>query len=250
MLAGKVALVTGATSGIGWETTRQLAAAGARVVAAGRRAGRLDALVEQVEAAGGQAYAVVCDLREDASIHRLFEQIDSHCGRLDILVNNAGLAKKASFLGGDLAEAQEHRRIMWQVNVLALCSCTALALRRFDPDAGGHVVNVSSMAGHRVPPGGGFYSATKHAVKALTEALRQELRAAKSKTRVAAISPGYVETEFFEVLCGSKEAARDVVPKIHILEAVDIARQVLHVVSQPAHVQIHDVLMRATDQVG
>jgi 17beta-estradiol 17-dehydrogenase / 3beta-hydroxysteroid 3-dehydrogenase len=115
--------------------------------------------------------------------------------------------------------------------------------------AAGHVVHVSSMAGHRIPgPDAGVYAATKFAVRALTEGLRQELRARKSPIRVTAISPGYVETEFAEIFSGRPRADAELAARLRTLEARDVAEAVLWVVTRPAHVQVHDVLLRPTEQ--
>jgi len=113
----------------------------------------------------------------------------------------------------------------------------------------GHVVHVSSMAGHRIPgPDAGVYAATKFAVRALTEGLRQELRARKSPIRVTAISPGYVETEFAEIFSGRPGADAALAARLRTLEPRDVAEAVLWVVTRPAHVQVHDVLLRPTEQ--
>ena len=112
----------------------------------------------------------------------------------------------------------------------------------------GHVIHVSSMAAHRVPRGSGVYSATKYAVRSLTEGLRQELRAAKSPIRVTAVSPGYVETEFAAAYHKSEETAAKTYSRFPVLQSEDIAEAVVYVLSQPAHVQVHDVLMRPTQQ--
>ena len=164
---------------------------------------------------------------------------------MDVLVNNAGLGRLAPLTSGD----EELWREMLEVNVLALCICTREAVsdmrRRGDE---GHVIHVSSMASHRVPGGSGVYSATKFAVRSLTEGLRLELRAAKSKIRVGAISPGFVETEFAEVYHGDAEKAKETYSQYRVLDPQDIASTVLHMLQLPKHVQIHDVLVRPTEQ--
>jgi NADP-dependent 3-hydroxy acid dehydrogenase YdfG len=160
-------------------------------------------------------------------------------------VNNAGLGIDAPLVDGDPAGW----RTMWEVNVHALAVATRAALARFDSQTGGHVVHISSMAGHRIPPGGGaFYSATKHAVRVLTEGLRRELRARNSRTRVSAISPGFVDTEFFDHYLGDPEAAREKLSEFPVLRPEDVARAVQYVLEAPDHVSIHDVLLRPTQQ--
>jgi 17beta-estradiol 17-dehydrogenase / 3beta-hydroxysteroid 3-dehydrogenase len=166
--------------------------------------------------------------------------------RSDVLINNAGLGHHAPLVSGETAAWRE----MLELNVLALCVCTREAIagmRRRGVDDG-HIVHVSSMAGYRVPPDSGVYAATKHAVRALTESLRQELRAAGSGIRVGAISPGFVETEFAEHYHRSAELARQEYGRYKVLEPADIAEATLYLLAQPAHVQIHDILMRPTLQ--
>jgi NADP-dependent 3-hydroxy acid dehydrogenase YdfG len=138
---------------------------------------------------------------------------------------------------------------MLEVNVLALCVCTREAVKdmRARGDAG-HVIHVSSMAAHRVPAGSGVYSATKYAVRSLTEGLRQELRALESGIRVTAISPGFVETEFAERYHDSREAAAKTYGRFKVLEDGDVAEAIAWALAAPAHMQVHDVLIRPTDQ--
>jgi len=239
----RVALVTGASRGIGEAVVRVLVELGMRVVACGRDQGRLDALSAEL---GEAVWPLAFDLRDPAAIEAAFAQVRERWGGVDVLVNNAGLGKDAPLLSG----ATEDWRTVLEVNVLALCVCTREAtadmLRRGEA---GHVVHVSSMSGHRVPgSGGGVYAASKHAVRALTEGLRRELRAAGADgVRVTAISPGYVETEFHQTLKGGDPAfARPV--EFPMLTAADVAEAVRYALCAPAHVQIHDVLMRPTQQ--
>ncbi len=243
-MSGKVALVTGASSGIGTAVADQLVSAGLKVAVCARRLDRLKqwqaGLAEDTD-----TMAIQADLRDESSIAAMFARIRDDWGGVDVLINNAGLGHAAPLMTGNT----EHWRDMLEVNVLALCICTreAIADMRGRGDDG-HVVHVSSMASHRVPPGSGVYSASKYAVRALTEGLRAELRAAGSSIRVTAISPGYVETEFAEHYHKSAEAARKTYSRYKVLEAADIANGVTYILSQPKHVQIHDLLMRPTDQ--
>lgn len=149
------------------------------------------------------------------------------------------------------SRVDEAWREMLEVNVLALCVCTREAVRdmRERGDVG-HVIHVSSMAAHRVPPGSGVYSATKFAVRSLTEGLRQELRALGSGIRVTSVSPGYVETEFAERYHRSGEKARKTYSPFKVLEDVDVADAIAWVLGTPPHMQVHDVLIRPTDQPG
>jgi NADP-dependent 3-hydroxy acid dehydrogenase YdfG len=239
------ALVTGASSGIGREVALALLADGLRVAICARRRERLDELVAASAAPAERVLALAVDLRQEEQIQALFSAIRQRWGGVDVLVNNAGLGHAEPLVSGDT----ERWREMLEVNVLALCIATREAIadmrRR---DAAGHVVHISSMAAHRVPPGSAVYSATKYAVRSLTEGLRQELRELGSPIRVSAVSPGFVETEFAEHYHKSAEAARTTYSRYKVLEADDIARAVVYLLDQPAHVQIHDLLVRPTDQ--
>jgi 17beta-estradiol 17-dehydrogenase / 3beta-hydroxysteroid 3-dehydrogenase len=239
-----VALVTGASAGIGAACVRALHAQGLKVAFCARRGDRLAALEEEL---GERAAGFVTDLRDEDSILRMFKQIRERWGGVDVLVNNAGLGHAAPLASG----STEQWREMLEVNVLALCVCTREALSDMKRRAvAGQVVHISSMASHRVPPGSGVYSATKFAVRSLTEGLRAELRAEGSDVRVAAISPGYVETEFAANYHRSGEAAAATYGRYPCLQSEDVAEALLYLLGQPAHVQVHDVLMRPTRQPG
>ena len=242
-LAGRSAIVTGASSGIGVATTRALAAAGASVTLAARRVDRLEALAAEL---GGKVAVQPTDMRREEDILRLFEVAREQFGGVDILINNAGLGR-----GAPLSSAPtELWREMLEVNVLGLCIATREAIKDMERrKSAGHVVHVASMASHRVPsPESGVYSATKFAVRALTEALRQELRARDSPIRVTAVSPGHVFTEFADVFSGRPGAAAEIDRRFKILEPNDVADAIMFVVTRPPHVQVHDVLMRPTAQ--
>ncbi len=243
-LTGKRALVTGASSGIGAAIARAFGARGMRVALTARRRARLEQVAAEVRDAGGEALVVPADARQEDALLAVFAAVDEAWQGLDVLVNNAGLGRDASLHDG----ATEAWREMLDVNVLAVAISTREALARF-PEEGGHIVNIGSMSSHRVPPSGNFYSATKFAVKVLSELTRLELRAKGSPSRVSQISPGFVETEFFEAMTGDPEAAQEVIARIGtVLSAEDIARSVLHVLEAPPHVSIHDVWLRPTDQ--
>ncbi|MCB9640120.1 MAG: SDR family NAD(P)-dependent oxidoreductase [Myxococcales bacterium] len=240
---GKVALVTGASSGIGAAVAEKLASEGMTVVVCARRVERLQALGEKLKMAPEQIIAA--DLRKEEDILSMFETIRKHWGGVDVLVNNAGLGRSTSLVNGD----SEFWREMLELNVLALAICTREALqdmrRRGD---NGHVIHISSMAGHRVAPNSGMYSASKHAVRALTEALRMELRELNSKIRVSAISPGFVETEFASIYSGSEDKAKELYSSLKALEPGDIAGAVWYILSSPWYMQVHDLLLRPTQQ--
>jgi NADP-dependent 3-hydroxy acid dehydrogenase YdfG len=241
----KTALVTGASSGIGQAVARRLCTEGMKVVCCARRTERLEALQTELEGVAGELWPMTADLRDEQQILRMFAAIREGLGGVDVLVNNAGLGYRSPLTTGET----RHWREMLEVNVLALCICTreAVSDMRARGDAG-HVIHISSMSGHRVPSQSGVYSATKYAVRSLTEGLRQELRAAGSKIRVTAISPGFVETEFAARWNQRPEAAAETYGRYPVIQADEIADMVAYALRQPAHVQIHDVLVRPTDQ--
>jgi 17beta-estradiol 17-dehydrogenase / 3beta-hydroxysteroid 3-dehydrogenase len=245
-LAAASVIITGASSGIGFATAEAFAAAGAKVTLAARRADRLEELATVLRERGVEVAVAPTDMRDEAQIVRMIAVARERFGGVDVLVNCAGLGRQAPLTTG----ATEHWREMLEVNVLGLCIATREAVRDMERrGVGGHVVHVSSMAGYRIPsPQAGVYPATKFAVRALTEALRQELRAKDSAIRVSCVSPGQVETEFAGVYQGDHAAGAASYKKMHALQPQDVADAILWVVRQPPHVQVHDVLVRPSDQ--
>ena len=243
LLAGKTAVVTGASSGIGTETARALAAAGAALMLAARRADRLARLAAEL---GGEVAVQPTDMRREEDIRRLFAVARERFGGVDILVNNAGLGRAAP-LGSAPTELW---REMLEVNVLGLAIATREAIQDMERrGVAGHVVHVASMAAHRVPgPESGMYAATKFAVRALTEGLRQELRARESPIRVSAVSPGHVLTEFADVFTGRPGAQAAIDRRFKILEPRDVAEAIVWIVTRPPHMEVHDLLVRPTAQ--
>jgi 17beta-estradiol 17-dehydrogenase / 3beta-hydroxysteroid 3-dehydrogenase len=239
---GRVALVTGASEGIGRAVASMLARSGMRVAICARSVERLESLARELPDAS--LFVHRADLRDEAQILGLFSEIRRSLGGVDLLVNNAGLGYDSSLLSGKT----EHWREMLDVNVLALAIATREALADMRRTDQGHIVHMSSMAGHRVPAGSGVYAATKFAVRALTEALRQELRALGSRIRVSSVSPGTVETEFAARASGSEEAARECYSRFEPLRPEDVAEAVRYLISAPPHAEVHDILMRPTAQ--
>ncbi len=242
----KVALVTGASAGIGEAVALALSEVGMKVALTARREDRLKAIADQISRRGGDVIVLPGDARDSGQIENVCRTLRDEWGGIDVLINSAGLGRVAPLLSGSADAWKE----MFEVNVIGLSVFTREAIgdMRAHGDQG-YVIHISSMSGHRVPDGtGGMYSATKHAVRALTEALRRELRTAGSRIRVSAISPGFVETEFAEVMSGSKQTAQQVYARFPCLQPDEIAAQVVHLLSQPEHVQIHDVLLRPLEQ--
>lgn len=240
---GRVAMVTGASSGIGWAVATRLAEAGMRVAAVARRAERLSALA--ADTAPAEILPLPTDVRDADALLATFDAVRARWGGVDVMVNNAGLGHFAPLVSG----STQAWRSMLEVNVLALCICTREAITDMRRQGiAGHVIHLSSMAAHRVSTGSGVYSASKFAVRSLTEGLRQELRTLDSDIRVTAISPGFVETEFAEHFHDSADKAREIYSQFPVLQGEDVAESVLYALSQPPHVQVHDILMRPTRQ--
>lgn len=240
-LRGKSVVVTGASSGIGAAVVRALAAEGARLTIGARRLDRLESIAREL---GGDVVPLAADMRIESDIVRLVATARERFGGVDVLVNNAGLGRQAPVSSA----ATELWREMLETNVLGLLVATREAVQDMERrGVAGHVVHVSSMAGHRVPgPDSGVYAATKFAVRAITEGLRQELRARKSPIRVSSVSPGYVDTDFTQVFVGPGRAPQ---PRdTRALDPEDVARAIVWVLSQPAHMEVHDVLVRPTGQ--
>jgi NADP-dependent 3-hydroxy acid dehydrogenase YdfG len=246
-LDGRVAAVTGASSGIGEATALALAGAGAAVALGARREGRLKSLAERIEADGGRAVALRADIGEESSARAFIEGAHSELGGLDILVNNAGLM----LLGPvDGASVDDWRRMV-DVNVLGLLYCTHAALPLMREAGGGHVVNVSSVAGRTARAGSAVYNLTKWGVGGFSEGLRQEVL--HSNIRVTLIEPGFVETELqgHNELPAVQEALAKAREQIgQPLQAEDIANGILYAVTQPPHVGVNEILIRPTKQAG
>ena len=236
-LKNKTALITGASSGIGAACAKALANNGAKVVLTGRNQTSLEQLSEEI---GGRY--VVADISQNDEVIKLFDEIGES---IDILVNNAGIAPNASIIEGKIESFED----LLRVNVLAVVHCCQLAIKKFDPSTGGQIINISSMSGHRVPPSGGFYAATKFAVRAITEALRYELKIQKNKTRVSMISPGFVDTPLLDnYFKGSEEKLSELRERLEMLKPEDVANSLIHILESPNHVEIGNIMMRPRDQ--
>ena len=240
-LNGRVALVTGASSGFGEATALLLAQAGARVAICARRRDRLEALAQRI---GGEALVIEADLSREEEAVRAVRETEQHFGRLDILINNAGVMYLGPIETADLSKW----RHMYDLNVMGLMAATQAALPGMRERRDGHVVNFSSTAGRMSNAGAGGYSGTKFAVVAFSEALRKEVY--KDNIRVTVIEPGAAATELREHIPDpdTQKRLNAWADSMRQLQAEDIAEAILFAVSQPDHVNINEILMRPTDQ--
>jgi clavulanate-9-aldehyde reducatase len=241
-LTGRVAAITGASSGIGEATAAALSRAGATVALGARRRDRLEALADRLE---GPASAHEVDLTDEAGARGFIEAAESEHGGLHILVNNAGLMLLGPVDGADVSEW----RRMLDVNLWALLVCTHAALPLIERSGGGDIINVSSVAGRRAEAGAAVYNMTKFGVHGFSEALRQE--ALHANIRVTTVAPGFVDTELQGhnrslLVQTSLKRAREQIGDV--LSADDIADAVLYAVSRPEHICVNEVIVRPTKQ--
>jgi clavulanate-9-aldehyde reducatase len=244
-LDGRVAAITGASSGIGEATALELARAGAAVALGARRKQKLDALVERIEADGGSALALETDVSEEGRARSFVETAHRELGGLSILVNNAGVMLLGPVEG---ANTEDWRRML-DVNVYGVLYCTHAALPLMRAAGGGDIVNVSSVAGRRADAGAAVYNLTKFGLTGFTEALRQE--ALHVGIRVTGVEPGMVETELQShntdpLVRQTVERARERIGTP--LTAEDVARAIGFAVAQPPHVCLNEILVRPTRQ--
>jgi len=246
---GTVALVTGASSGIGEAAARMLAARGAAVAIVARRADRLAVLAAGIESAGGRALAIEADVTDREQAEAAVARTVGELGRLDVLVNNAGV-----MLLGPIVDAPvEEWETMVQVNLLGLLYTAHASLPHLleaaasEPRQVADMVNISSVAGRVARLGSGVYNATKHAVGAFSESLRQEVTG--RQVRVSLVEPGAVATELIDHNRPEvREQINERLGEIEKLEADDIADAIAYVASRPRHVAINELLVRPTGQ--
>jgi NADP-dependent 3-hydroxy acid dehydrogenase YdfG len=247
-LEGTVALVTGASSGIGEATARELAGKGATVSIVARRKDRLEKLATEIEAAGGRALPIEADVSDHEQAAAAVERTVSELGRLDTLVNNAGVMLLGPIVDAPLEEWER----MIAVNVKGLLYCTHAGLPHLlkaaedDPRRVADVVNVSSVAGRRASRNAGVYNLTKFGIGAFSESLRQEVTA--RHVRVSLVEPGAVITELRDHLRPEIRNQPSPMDKIEKLEAQDIADAIVYIVTRPRREAVNEILIRPTEQ--
>jgi len=243
-LQGKVALVTGASSGIGEATALALARAGARVAIAARRRDRLDGVAGRIADIRAESLVLEADVARPEEAESIVSRTVERWGQLDILVNNAGLMLLSPI---DRARVEDWRRML-DLNVLGLMVTTRAALPQMRRQKDGHVVNISSTAGRVANPDASVYAATKFGVGAFSEALRREVY--KDNIRVTVIEPGAVATELRDHVPDpdTRERIDTWARSMRQLQSEDVAAAILYAVSQPPHVNVNEILLRPTDQ--
>jgi NADP-dependent 3-hydroxy acid dehydrogenase YdfG len=243
-IEGKVIVITGASSGLGEAAARLLSHAGARVVLGARRLDRIQKLAQELTSAGGKAFAVMTDVTQVEQVRKLVDAAVERYGRIDVMINNAGLMPHSPL---ERLKIDDWDRTI-DVNIKGVLYGIAAALPHMRAQKFGHIINVSSVAGHKVGPGSAVYAATKYAVRALSEGLRQEVKPYNIRTTV--ISPGAVATELPDSI-----TERDEAKNIHqfyeefAIPADSFARAVVFAISQPDEVDINEILYRPTRQV-
>ena len=244
MIKGKVAIVTGASSGIGYATCLALSKAGARMAAGARRTDRLESLEKEIAKNGGEILIQKLDVTKKAECDSFVDAAAKKWGMVDILVNNAGLMPLSFFKSLKVDEWDR----MIDVNIKGVLYCTAAAIPHMLAKKSGHIVNISSVAGRVVFPAGSVYCATKHAVTALSEGLRQEF-STRSNIRVTCIEPGVVATELTNTITDkSLEKFVEATKQMEALHAEDIANAILFAVESPSHMNVNEILVRPTTQ--
>lgn len=242
-IAGKVVVITGASSGLGEATARLLVAQGASVALGARRVDRLRSLADELTAGGGKALAVATDVVHRDQVRRLVDTAVQAYGRIDVMINNAGLMPQAPL---ERLRVDDWDRMI-DVNIKGVLYGIAAALPHMTQRKSGHIVNVSSVAGHKVGPGYVVYAATKHAVRVLSEGLRQEVKPHNIRTTV--ISPGAVASELPDSV-----TEPDVAEKIRkfyanvAIPADSFARAIAFAIGQPEDVDVNEIVFRPTRQ--
>ncbi len=247
MLSSKTVLITGASAGIGTACAHSFAREGARLILAARRKDRLEKLAAELKAEYGTVtHLVELDVRNRVAVNTAIEGLAPEWSAIDVLINNAGLSR-------GLDKVQEGEFLDWDemidTNVKGLLWVSRAVLPGMVARDLGHVINIGSVAGRQVYPGGNVYCATKHAVGAITQGLRLDLLG--TRVKASSVDPGLVETEFSEVrFRGDTERAGQTYTNFPPLRAADIAEAVLFCASRPPHVNVQDMLIMPQDQAA
>ncbi len=244
-LNGKVALVTGASSGIGAATAAKLAEAGAKIGIAARRTEKLEDLKKRIEAKGGEALVIEMDVADPASVEAGIKNVVDAYGAIDILVNNAGLMPLSDI---DQFKVDEWHRMV-DVNVKGLLNTTAAVLPQMIKQHSGHIFNMSSIAGRKVFKGLSVYCATKHAVTAFSDGLRMEV-GPKHNIRVTCIQPGAVATELYDHITDPdyRQQMDDLAGQMTFLQGEDIGDTIVFAAQAPAHVDVAELFVLPVEQ--
>ena len=244
MIKDKIAIVTGASSGIGYATALALAKAGAKVAIAARRTDRLQQLENEIKKTGGQCLVVSCDVTKRKDCEALIDAVIKKWNRIDILVNNAGIMPLSFVKSLKIDEWEQ----MVDVNIKGVLFCTGAAVSHMVKQNSGHIVNLSSIAGRVVFASGSVYCATKYAVRAFSEGLRQEL-STKHNIRVTTIEPGIVATELTNTITDKAlESFVKYAQTMESLKSEDIANAIIFAVESPPHVNVNEIMIRPTQQ--
>jgi NADP-dependent 3-hydroxy acid dehydrogenase YdfG len=251
MLENKVAIVTGASSGIGYSTSLALSKAGTRVAVGARRIDRLQELEKQIinnnknnEGEEGEIFIQKLDVTSKSNCDPFADAVVKKWGKVDILINNAGLMPLSYFMNSKVEEWEQ----MIDVNIKGVLYCTSAVIPYMLDKKSGHIVNISSVAGRIVFAGGSVYCATKHAITAFSEGLRKEL-SPKYNIRVTCIEPGAVSTELLETITDeSMKGFIQATKNMETLQSEDIANAILYAIETPNHVNVNEILIRPTSQ--
>lgn len=241
-IEGKVVIITGASSGIGEAVAKHLTALGAKVSLGARRKEKLDQIVQDIEQTGGSARAFITDVTKKEDLDALVKNTLDAFGRVDVIFNNAGLMPLSRLENLHYEEWEK----MIDTNIKGVLYGIGAVLPVFKEQKSGHFINVSSVAGHRVGPGAAVYSATKFAVRAISEGLRQEVKPYNIRTTI--ISPGAIKTELPDTITDNK--IKEVMqPVLDIaISPESIARAVAYVIEQPEEFDVNEIILRPTAQ--
>lgn len=243
-MENKVAIVTGASSGIGYYTCLALSKVGLKVAAGARRIDKLKELEKEITTHDQEVFIQNLDVSKKADCDKFVDALVKKWGRVDVLINNAGLMPLSYFQNGKVDEWER----MIDVNIKGVLYCTSAVIPHMLKEKSGHIINISSVAGRIVFAGGSVYCATKHAITAFSEGLRKEL-SPKYNIRVTCIEPGAVSTELVETITDeSMSGYIQSTKNMKILESEDIAKAVLYAIQAPEHVNVNEILIRPTAQ--